>query len=164
MERQIESTLLESAGGLVGAGRFERPTPCAQGRCATRLRYAPTFAGLFILNYFACRQTTWGGASVARNALRFETYQNISNQVHCTFTLRTLEVLEDWEFRNNGDVQRFQAACERPGLRCLAIPQCVYIRINRDNCAISLIRIRSAVRHRTLLRALPGNGRTMAGM
>ena len=37
---------------LVGAGRFERPTPCAQGRCATRLRYAPTFAGLFILKYF----------------------------------------------------------------------------------------------------------------
>ena len=28
---------------LVGAGRFELPTPCAQGRCATRLRYAPTF-------------------------------------------------------------------------------------------------------------------------
>jgi len=25
------TTLLESAGGLVGAGRFERPTPCAQG-------------------------------------------------------------------------------------------------------------------------------------
>ena len=45
-------TLLESAGGLVGAGRFERPTPCAQGRCATRLRYAPTFAVLFILKYF----------------------------------------------------------------------------------------------------------------
>ena len=32
---------------LVGAGRFERPTPCAQGRCATRLRYAPTLAGCF---------------------------------------------------------------------------------------------------------------------
>jgi hypothetical protein len=30
---------------LVGAGRFERPTPCAQGRCATRLRYAPTITG-----------------------------------------------------------------------------------------------------------------------
>ena len=27
---------------LVGAGRFELPTPCAQGRCATRLRYPPT--------------------------------------------------------------------------------------------------------------------------
>ena len=37
---------------LVGAGRFERPTPCAQGRCATRLRYAPTFADYFILNHF----------------------------------------------------------------------------------------------------------------
>jgi hypothetical protein len=37
---------------LVGAGRFERPTPCAQGRCATRLRYAPTFAASLILNHF----------------------------------------------------------------------------------------------------------------
>src|ERR1017187_1302608 len=37
---------------LVGAGRFERPTPCAQGRCATRLRYAPTFSALLILNHF----------------------------------------------------------------------------------------------------------------
>src|SRR5215831_257764 len=27
---------------LVGAPRFELGTPCAQGRCATRLRYAPT--------------------------------------------------------------------------------------------------------------------------
>ncbi len=24
---------------------------CAQGRCATRLRYAPTFAGFFILDH-----------------------------------------------------------------------------------------------------------------
>src|ERR1019366_4947332 len=37
---------------LVGAARFELATPCAQGRCATRLRYAPTFAGVFILSYF----------------------------------------------------------------------------------------------------------------
>src|ERR1035437_595537 len=37
---------------LVGAGRFERPTPCAQGRCATRLRYAPTFCASLILNHF----------------------------------------------------------------------------------------------------------------
>ena len=28
--------------GLVGARGFEPPTPCAQGRCATRLRYTPT--------------------------------------------------------------------------------------------------------------------------
>src|SRR5690348_13698731 len=37
---------------LVGAGRFERPTPCAQGRCATRLRYAPTCEASLILNHF----------------------------------------------------------------------------------------------------------------
>ena len=37
---------------MVGAGRFERPTPCAQGRCATRLRYAPTFVAFLILNHF----------------------------------------------------------------------------------------------------------------
>src|SRR6266508_7052153 len=38
---------------LVGAGRFERPTPCAQGRCATRLRYAPTLSTLLILKCFS---------------------------------------------------------------------------------------------------------------
>ena len=32
----------KSLNKLVGAGGFEPPTPCAQGRCATRLRYAPT--------------------------------------------------------------------------------------------------------------------------
>ena len=37
---------------LVGAGRFELPTPCAQGRCATRLRYAPTSSSYLILNRF----------------------------------------------------------------------------------------------------------------
>ena len=30
---------------LVGARGFEPPTPCAQGRCATRLRYAPLNTG-----------------------------------------------------------------------------------------------------------------------
>ena len=40
-------------GSLVGAGRFERPTPCAQGRCATRLRYAPISLVLLILIYRA---------------------------------------------------------------------------------------------------------------
>ena len=37
---------------LVGARGFEPPTPCAQGRCATRLRYAPTETTLAILNQF----------------------------------------------------------------------------------------------------------------
>ncbi len=37
---------------LVGAARFEPATPCAQGRCATRLRYAPTFTAFLILKHF----------------------------------------------------------------------------------------------------------------
>ncbi len=56
----IRDDLLSFAGLLIklgGAGRFERPTPCAQGRCATRLRYAPTFNGLFILKHFLTRRT-----------------------------------------------------------------------------------------------------------
>src|SRR5579864_7957329 len=36
---------------LVGAIGFEPTTPCAQGRCATRLRYAPT---RFIINEAPC--------------------------------------------------------------------------------------------------------------
>jgi hypothetical protein len=31
---------------VVGATGFEPATPCAQGRCATRLRYAPTLKTL----------------------------------------------------------------------------------------------------------------------
>ena len=37
---------------VVGAVRFELTTPCAQGRCATRLRYAPTDKALLMLNHF----------------------------------------------------------------------------------------------------------------
>src|SRR5438874_11437539 len=52
--RQIASTAEDSANSrsfcvlwrfsseMVGATGFEPATPCAQGRCATRLRYAPT--------------------------------------------------------------------------------------------------------------------------
>ena len=32
----------DGSGCMVGARGFEPPTPCAQGRCATRLRYTPT--------------------------------------------------------------------------------------------------------------------------
>ncbi len=45
---------------LVGAGRFERPTPCAQGRCATRLRYAPYFQKITDI----LPATTWAEAGV----------------------------------------------------------------------------------------------------
>ena len=40
--------------GLVGASGFEPETSCAQGRRATRLRYAPT-CGKFILLRFRVR-------------------------------------------------------------------------------------------------------------
>ena len=35
---------------VVGASRFERPTPCSQGRCATGLRYAPSEPSRLILH------------------------------------------------------------------------------------------------------------------
>src|SRR5438128_11961910 len=44
--------LLKAQRMLVGAIGFEPTTPCAQGRCATRLRYAPTLTAFLILNYF----------------------------------------------------------------------------------------------------------------
>src|SRR5205807_8913529 len=37
---------------VVGAPRFELGTSCAQGRRATRLRYAPTSSALLILKHF----------------------------------------------------------------------------------------------------------------
>jgi hypothetical protein len=37
------SNLCKSLIMLVGAEGFEPPTLCSQSRCATRLRYAPTF-------------------------------------------------------------------------------------------------------------------------
>jgi hypothetical protein len=61
-ERQIASSAEDSANSrslcvlwrfsseVVGATGFEPATPCAQGRCATRLRYAPT---LKVLNFTA---------------------------------------------------------------------------------------------------------------
>src|ERR1700722_14121389 len=53
---------------LVGAGRFERPTPCAQGRCATRLRYAPTGVALFILKHFWTRRTPRRGQKLPKTS------------------------------------------------------------------------------------------------
>src|SRR5437660_10517344 len=35
---------------MVGARGFEPRTPCAQGRCATRLRYAPTLCTKVVLH------------------------------------------------------------------------------------------------------------------
>src|SRR5438445_11097123 len=65
--RQIASVAEDSANSrsccvlwrfpceVVGATGFEPATPCAQGRCATRLRYAPT---LEILNFTAVSRSS----------------------------------------------------------------------------------------------------------
>src|ERR1044072_6204011 len=69
--RQIASTADDSAnsrslcvlwgfsGEVVAGTGFEPATPCAQGRCTSRLRYAPTLKTLdFTLDFdrpFACR-------------------------------------------------------------------------------------------------------------
>ena len=39
---------------MVGAEGFEPPTLCSQSRCATRLRYAPTFCFDCIVDPFPC--------------------------------------------------------------------------------------------------------------
>src|SRR5437870_3584918 len=58
---------------MVGAGRFERPTPCAQGRCATRLRYAPTLLSDFIISAATPPAGIWSGWLDAALAHALET-------------------------------------------------------------------------------------------
>jgi hypothetical protein len=50
--REMTTNVHNSLKSLVGAPRFELGTSCAQGRRATRLRYAPTMTALFILKHF----------------------------------------------------------------------------------------------------------------
>src|SRR5713101_4579469 len=65
MDKESNNSLVINED-LVGAGRFERPTPCAQGRCATRLRYAPTGEALFILKHFLTRRTPRRGQKLPK--------------------------------------------------------------------------------------------------
>ena len=57
---------------MVGAIGFEPTTPCAQGRCATRLRYAPTLKDLrlFSLSFIlkAAMQFTQGSPRYSERA------------------------------------------------------------------------------------------------
>src|ERR1700693_6107969 len=67
---------------LVGAGRFERPTPRAQGRCATRLRYAPTMYCSPHSKLLAYRISNSNTHSQPQNVSKL--HQNSS---HCTLTV-----------------------------------------------------------------------------
>ena len=66
---------------LVGAPRFELGTSCAQGRRATRLRYAPTSSALMILKHFP---------SLLHSNLAARRRRSIS-------TLRQLNTSQPWE-------------------------------------------------------------------
>src|SRR5271170_3818040 len=48
----MNANVHNSLKSLVGASGFEPEASCAQGRRATRLRYAPTVTALFILKHF----------------------------------------------------------------------------------------------------------------
>src|SRR6266850_6921848 len=44
-EEPVAEAAVSAAPARIGARGFEPPTPCAQGRCATGLRYAPVLTG-----------------------------------------------------------------------------------------------------------------------
>jgi hypothetical protein len=50
--KAMKTNVHNSLKDLVGAPRFELGTSCAQGRRATRLRYAPTVIAPVILKHF----------------------------------------------------------------------------------------------------------------
>ncbi len=64
--KPIRSCCRYSTKNLVGARGFEPRTPCAQGRCATRLRYAPTGVALLILKHFLTRRTPRRGKKLPK--------------------------------------------------------------------------------------------------
>jgi hypothetical protein len=59
-----------SAVLMVGARRFELPTPCAQGRCATRLRYAPSNEQN---QYYMAKELNQGFSTASKHAGRTST-------------------------------------------------------------------------------------------
>jgi hypothetical protein len=92
---QFQAGLLGSKflKGMVGAGRFERPTPCAQGRCATRLRYAPTGGTLVILSHFFNRCNFRVETAVSE---RYQNRRALTNRIKTLsgYFSRDLEMIE----------------------------------------------------------------------
>jgi len=54
-EKQIPQ-IIETIRSMQNQKKLWRPPECAQGRCATRLRYAPTVEASLILNHFPTDQ------------------------------------------------------------------------------------------------------------
>ena len=78
---------------LVGAPRFELGTSCAQGRRATRLRYAPTCSALLILKHFPILLQS----NLARNPGKKPptVHELCTNEGYCTMTVHNPAALCD---------------------------------------------------------------------
>jgi hypothetical protein len=70
----MKPSVHNSLKDLVGAPRFELGTSCAQGRRATRLRYAPTVNALFILKHLpTLLLIRVGGGGLSQNCAKYFT-------------------------------------------------------------------------------------------
>ena len=73
---------------MVGARRFELPTPCAQGRCATRLRYAPSMTEAILhakpMKSRFCVQInqTWQGLGQSRQRFAAMTHRGFDSELY----------------------------------------------------------------------------------
>ena len=123
---------------LVGAGRFELPTPCAQGRCATRLRYAPTsrsFLDFRRLPGFAIPLS--GCPSSPRNQNpRFASTRVLSpaqTKVVEDYVarMRLIWIRDRW----NGHYERYGSIVSTAPLRSVATVVC---RVAREDCDLTI--------------------------
>jgi hypothetical protein len=83
-----------SFGNLVGAWRFELQASCAQGRRATRLRYAPTFIARRASSTAlrdAPRQPKESGRAILACDFRFAVRDGIQDD-ECATALRLVHV------------------------------------------------------------------------
>ena len=72
---------------LVGARRFELPTPCAQGRCATRLRYAPFNNDAIILHHMQSVKSRICLKRRQRCDCGCEFFESAASMAHAAFRL-----------------------------------------------------------------------------
>src|SRR6266568_6228502 len=95
---------------LVGAWRFEPRTSCAQGRRATRLRYAPTSTRSY--SNATCDSSSPATCPLLRNCAKFTRFRNIGRYV--------LEVAASKLLRTAGMCEvRLQPDLRPPPTRCL---------------------------------------------
>jgi hypothetical protein len=75
--KAMKTNVHNSLKDLVGASGFEPEASCAQGRRATRLRYAPTVIASLILKHFPT-------LLLLRSLVLYRLYQNCTKYFHWT--------------------------------------------------------------------------------